>query len=149
MNFRVIPLIIIFYSAQTLSSELTVYRWIDENNVVHFSQHQPVGDEYTQFFVSNQSKIISRADPIKQDVTSTSESESESDKQSEQPLTSTLNVSSKCKEAKDNINTLMTFDKVQYINESGQKQVLTKQEIQNQLAINKKRTEVYCTPKND
>jgi hypothetical protein len=39
---------------------------------------------------------------------------------------------------------LMAFDKVQYTDEEGSKQILTKTEKQQQLAINQKRTEVYC-----
>ena len=61
---RILVIVFIFHINQALGSELTVYRWVDKNNVVHFSQHQPIGDEYTQFLVSNESKIISRADQV-------------------------------------------------------------------------------------
>ena len=64
MIFRIVCLGLFFYSGHCFASELMVYRWVDKNNIVHFSQHQPVGDEYTEFFVSNQSKIISRADGV-------------------------------------------------------------------------------------
>ena len=58
MIFRIVCLGLFFYSGHCLASELMVYRWVDKNNIVHFSQHQPVGDEYTEFLVSNQSKMI-------------------------------------------------------------------------------------------
>ena len=64
MIFRIVCLGLVFYVGHCSASELMVYRWVDKNNVVHFSQHQPVGDEYTEFLVSNQSKIISRADDV-------------------------------------------------------------------------------------
>ena len=62
MTFRIVCLALFFYFGHCSASELMIYRWVDKNNIVHFSQHQPVGDDYTEFLVSNQSKIISRAD---------------------------------------------------------------------------------------
>ncbi len=143
MSFRILFLGLIFFSNQTFSSELTVYRWVDKNNVVHFSQHQPVGDEYTQFLVSNQSKIISRADKVNGDI---SPEDNTALQKNESVISPTIDTSEKCKEAKENVSMLMAFDKVQYTDENGKKQVLTKQEKQQQLAVNKKRTEVYCAP---
>lgn len=141
MNFRILLLGLIFYFGFCSASELMVYRWVDENNVVHFSQHQPVGDEYTQFLVSNQSSVISRADIIANPVAS---DENISSQQSQDNLMATINRPEKCLEAQENIAMLMAFDKVQYTDEKGSKQILTKTEKQQQLAINQKRTEVYC-----
>ena len=146
MIFRIVCLGLFFYLGHCSASELTVYRWVDKNNVVHFSQHQPLGDEYTQFLVSNQSKIISRADDIGSSAIS---DKSKSSNKDEAEIPSTINLSEKCKEAKDNISMLMAFDKVQYTNEEGITQLLNEQEKQLQLEINKKRTEVYCASLDD
>ncbi|MEH6382953.1 MAG: hypothetical protein V7780_00010 [Colwellia sp.] len=54
MNFRIISFGLLIYVNYCSASELVVYRWLDKNNVVHFSQHQPINDEYTQFLISNQ-----------------------------------------------------------------------------------------------
>jgi hypothetical protein len=146
MIFRIVCLGLVFIFGHCSASELTVYRWVDKNNVVHFSQHQPLGDEYTQFLVSNQSKIISRADDIGSSAIS---DESKSSNKDEAEIPSTINLSEKCKEAKENISMLMAFDKVQYTNDEGITQLLNEQEKQLQLEINKKRTEVYCASMND
>jgi len=140
MSFRIVFIIVILYTCQALSSELTVYRWVDKNNVVHFSQYQPVGDDFTEFLISNQSKIISRA--------TQSHVSSDEDKSLETniPTPSTIDVTEKCKEARENVSMLTTFDKVQYTDEEGKKLVLTGKEKQQQLEINEKRTEVYCAP---
>jgi hypothetical protein len=42
---------------------------------------------------------------------------------------------------------LMAFDKVQFIDDKGTKQILTDQDKELQLELNKKRTEIYCTSK--
>jgi hypothetical protein len=146
MIFRIVCLGLFFYFGHSFASELMVYRWVDENNVVHFSQHQPVGNEYTEFLVSNQSKIISRADDI--GSSSISDKNLALDK-SEANTPSTINMSEQCKEAKENLSMLLGFDKVQYTNDKGIKQLLNEQEKKQQLEINKKRTEVYCTSQDD
>ncbi|MBA6353937.1 DUF4124 domain-containing protein [Colwellia sp. BRX9-1] len=141
MSFRILLFGLIFYFSFCSASELMVYRWVDENNVVHFSQHQPVGDEYTQFLVSNQSSVTSRADIITNPLVSDDDVISQ---QNQDNLTATINRPEKCLKAQENIAMLMAFDKVQYTDEEGSKQILTKTEKQQQLAINQKRTEVYC-----
>jgi len=138
MIFRIVCLGLVFYVGHCSASELMVYRWVDKNNVVHFSQHQPVGDEYTEFLVSNQSKIISRADDVSDVPIPDKDISSEKNK---------MDMSKQCKEAKDNISMLMAFDKVQFIDDKGTKQILTKQDKKLQLDLNKKRTEIYCTSK--
>jgi hypothetical protein len=138
MIFRIVCLGLVFYVGHCSASELMVYRWVDKNNVVHFSQHQPVGDEYTEFLVSNQSKIISRADDVSDVPIPDKDISSEKNK---------MDMSEQCKEAKDNISMLMAFDKVQFIDDMGTKQILTKHDKKLQLDLNKKRTEIYCTSK--
>jgi len=138
MSFRILIIIVSLYTCQALCSELTVYRWVDKNNVVHFSQHQPSGGDYTEFLISNESKIVSRANQSKIIL--------EKGKKQDTVLPSTVDVTAKCKEARDNVNMLTAFEKVQYTDEEGNKQVLTGIEKQQQLEINKKRTEVYCAP---
>jgi len=138
MILRIVCLGLFICFGYCSASELMVYRWVDKNNVVHFSQHQPIGDEYTEFLVSNQSKIISRADDAPSPSISDKSIYSEKNKSS---------MSKQCEEAKGNVSMLMAFDKVHYIDDKGIKQILNKQEKQKQLDINKKRTEFYCAPK--
>jgi len=120
-----------------------VYRWVDENNVVHFSQHQPIGDDYTEFLVSNQSKITSRADTVK-DSTKNDRNKSSNQKDITTPLDEKM--SKNCKDATENLALLETFENVQYTDENGKNQILNEKEKQLQLEINQKRKEVYCSP---
>ena len=143
MSFRILFIIVTLYTFQVLGSELTVYRWTDKNNVVHFSQYQPIGDDYTKFLISNQSKIISRADHTQ---VSTGKAVPKGEDIDTPP---TIDVTKKCKEARENVGMLTAFDKVQYTDDEGNKQVLTGNEKHQQLEINKKRIEVYCAPINN
>jgi hypothetical protein len=146
MYFRILFLTLIFHVGFSSASELTVYRWVDENNVVHFSQHQPINDEYTEFLVSNQSEIKSRADAK---VTSSVSNEKVSSEKDETNIPSSIDMSANCKEAKENLAMLLAFDNVQFTDNDGIKQILNKREKKQQIEINKKRTEVYCAPKNE
>jgi len=138
MSFRIVFIIVALYTFQVLGSELTIYRWIDKNNVVHFSQYQPADDNYTKLLISNQSKIISRADQTQVAL------DNKNDKVVDTDIPPTIDVTQKCKEARENVGMLTAFDKVQYTDDEGNKQVLTGNEKQQQLEINKKRIEVYC-----
>ncbi len=140
MSFRILFIIVTLYTFQALCSELTVYRWVDKDNVVHFSQYQPAGDDYTEFIISKHSKIASRADQTQV----ASNKDVPKDPGLDRPPT--IDVTKKCKEARENVSMLTAFDKVQYTDEDGTKQVLTGKEKQQQLEINQKRTEVYCLP---
>ncbi len=140
MSFRILFIIVTLYTFQALSSELTVYRWVDKDNVVHFSQYQPAGDDYTEFIISNQSKIISRADHTQV------KSDKDIPKDPDLDPPPSIDATKKCKEARENVSLLTAFDKVQYTDEDGVKQILTGKEKQQQLEISQKRTEVYCAP---
>jgi len=146
MISRIVCLGLVFYFGHCSANEVMVYRWVDKNNIVHFSQHQPVGNEYTEFLVSNQSKLISRADNTGRSSTST---KSLALDKSEAEVPSTINMSEQCKEAKNNLSKLLAFDKLQYTDDKGIKQLLNEKEKQQQLALNKKRTEVYCASQDD
>jgi hypothetical protein len=51
----------------------------------------------------------------------------------------------KCLTARENITILANFDKVQYKNGQGSVEILTALEKNQQLTMNRKQAEVYCT----
>ena len=57
----------VLFSANITAKETVIYRWLDSNNVVHYSQHQPKSGEYTQLttvssFQTNEKKPIKSND---------------------------------------------------------------------------------------
>lgn len=117
--------------AYSMAENVIVYRWVDSNNVVHFSQHQPKHDNYTEISMSNTVKA------------KTDEKADSTDEKPEAPIEIAA-TPNKCEEAKANVETLKGFDKIQYTNAKGELQVLTAQEKVQQLAINEKQVEVFC-----
>jgi len=128
LNWIILGLI---FSTFCFADSLTVYRWVDKNNVVHFSQHQPAHDNYTEMSLAN-SNI-----PINDTVNAPDEIETEVP----------IDISStpdKCEEARANISTLKTFERIQFTDASGKVQVLDDKAKELQLQINEKQLELYC-----
>lgn len=129
----------ILLSFDGLSAEkLTVYRWIDENNVVHFSQHQPAHDNYTEIDMINNKNAATQIE------TKVAEQQVPIDKPDLTNIYSENTDNKKCQTAKENLVTLQNFDKIQYKDENGNIKVLSDIEKQQQLAINTTQAEVYC-----
>ncbi len=47
------PLAFIFMLGNASAENNVIYRWVDKNNVVHFTQHQPDHDNYTTIKMAN------------------------------------------------------------------------------------------------
>lgn len=123
--------ILLCVASYAIADNVTVYRWVDSNNVVHFSQHQPKHDNYTELLMSNSVKPEQNK-TVPAPVQTT-----------DAPIT-VPQTKDKCEEAKANVKTLMGFDKIQYTDTNGVVQVLNETEKAQQLEINKKQVEVYC-----
>jgi hypothetical protein len=123
------------------AEKLIVYRWVDKNNVVHFSQHQPLHDNYIEISVDNNKKaslLVDKKQP-KDQVIALEKKAANSPKN---------DISDdKCKTAQLNMLTLQDFDRIQYKDEKGNVKVLSNLEKEQQLAMNTKQVEVYCTDK--
>lgn len=125
----------------SLADSVVIYRWVDSNNVVHFSQHQPSHDNYTEITMSQAKKTKeSQAVEAVPDTVATQP----------QPLSDANRsivderIQARCQEAKANIKTLTEFSNVQFTDKDGKVKVLTDDEKQQQLALSQKQVEVYC-----
>jgi len=123
----------------------TIYRWVDKNNIVHFSQHQPESGHFTEMNIANatpnETNLARIAAPIESN---------EDDIEDNEVIHSTeelfeSEMNEKCQEAKTNVSTLETFDNIQTTNNEGKKSLLTQQQKKQQLEMNLKRVEVYCS----
>jgi phosphate starvation-inducible protein PhoH len=123
---------VLFVSVAFLSSasNVTIYRWVDSNNVVHFSQQQPEHDDYTELSMSapKRNTTSEKTEPVAKTETALAVEGSKD----------------KCEEAKANVQTLKTYDKIQYKDTDGKVKVLDATQKQQQIEINEKQVEVYC-----
>lgn len=146
MNIKTLSLILVslVYFDVSAAEQVTVYRWIDKDNVVHFSQHQPAHDDYIEISMANNKKSASLDDkdqssgpalPLENTMVKTDLDNDEANN---------LN-NDKCDSARENINTLQNFEKIQFKDEKGNLKVLSALDKKQQLAMNTKQAEVYCT----
>lgn len=145
MNIKTLSFfsMILVYSDVFAAEQITIYRWIDKEDVVHFSQNQPEHDDYIEVSMANNKKSSAT---IEKDKTANSEQVSDNSLLvAEENNEAIGNINQdKCITARDNLSTLQNFDKIQYKDEQGNVKVLGALEKQQQLEMNKKQVEVYC-----
>lgn len=146
MNIKTLSLfsMILVYSDVFAAEQITIYRWIDKEDVVHFSQNQPEHDDYIEISMANNQKSSAT---IEKEKSAINEQVAENTfvKADESNEASDNINQDKCITARDNLSTLQNFDKIQYKDEEGNVKVLGALEKQQQLEMNKKQVEVYCT----
>ncbi len=130
MQIKNIGYLLFCVSGISMADNVTVYRWVDKNNVVHFSQYQPGNDNFTELSMSN---VVRKQTELEEKTASDIEKSPKA-----------IDSKDKCEAAKANVRTLKAFDKIQYTNEKGSVQVLSELEKKQQLEINQKQVEVYC-----
>jgi phosphatidate phosphatase PAH1 len=135
MNFKLTLFATLLFTNHAFADKLTVYRWIDKNNVVHFSQHQPDHNNYVEISMSNnKSGTVDTPLATMEDLTKLSSNVGDVKDESV----------SRCDTAKENLKILSDFEKIQYKDTAGNVKVLGDLEKQQQLEMNKKQAEVYC-----
>lgn len=143
MQKTIASLLAFHITAVSSAQNVTVYRWVDEKNVVHYSQHQPKHNDFTELSLS----VLTKPKNQQTEVNKKSENEVETlNALSKKRETLTQSDASKsiCEQAKNNVTTLRNYDKIQYTDENGEIKVLSDLEKEQQLAINEKQVEVYC-----
>jgi len=116
------------------AADVTIYRWVDKKNIVHFSQNQPEHNNYTELTISKASAHNTQNEVAKKDDVQTKKlvvNESDLNKE-------------KCLTAQTNLSTLESFDVIQYKTESGESKVLSDKQKNDQLVLNKKQVDLYC-----
>lgn len=143
MQKTVFGLVTVLLFSGTSAQTVTVYRWVDKNNVVHFSQHQPEHNNYTELSLSALTKVGN--DTAKKESVVTNQTANQPVPANSVADSTQTNASkSKCEQAKENVATLKGYEQIQYTDENGELKVLTELEKTQQLAINEKQVEVYC-----
>lgn len=136
MNFRLVFLLtLLSVTAVIKAAQITIYRWVDDKNIVHFSQNQPEHDNYTEITMN---KNTPRQDKVAKQITK------EQKTQQENQNSLTASNAEKCLTAQNNLSTLESFDIIQYKTTSGESKVLSDKEKNDQLVLNKKQVDLYC-----
>lgn len=135
----------VIFSTNVIAKEIAIYRWVDENNVVHFSQHLPEGTNYTELTTFSSFKAKREALPEQANSPSVDEQLSKFEEERAAVAAKNKEIADKnCKAAKINVNTLNSFDEVLFTDADGKDRAMTSKEKKEKLALSKKHIDLYC-----
>jgi len=125
------------------AKEIAIYRWVDSNNVVHFSQNLPKTDNYTQLSTVSSFKALSKE--ARQEKAEQAELEQ---KQISDTAQNQDTFEKNCKAAQLNVKMLSSFDNVLITEETSDgvktERVLNDKEKEDKLALSRKHIDLYC-----
>lgn len=139
---------VVIFSTNAIAKDIAIYRWVDENNVVHFSQHQPQNDNYSQLttFASYKAKQQSKTQqipPVDEQLTQYEI------KQAEILEKNKVIAEKNCKAALLNIKMLNSYTKITTIGPDGKNRVLSDKEKKAQTILSNKHVDLYCNKNSD
>lgn len=136
----------VIFSVNTIAKEIVVYRWLDENNVVHYSQQQPQSADFTQLTTISSFQASEKKPLESPQKTSVDEQISQYEKERADVLAKNAEIAKKnCKAAQLNQQMLNSFDNVMMTSADGKERVMSDKEKKEQLALNKKHIDLYCS----
>jgi len=135
----------VVFSASTRAKEVPVYRWIDENNVVHFSQHQPKNSEYDKLTTISTYKVQEPSLPVPDELPPVDKPLSAIESERDEIIAKNKAIIEKnCEASKLNEKILSSTDRITSQGPDGKNFVLTEKEKKEKVALNRKNIELYC-----
>ncbi len=123
-----------FLSFNSNAKDVTVYKWVDDRGIVHYGQHEPVSEDFTEVTIESSYSPVQA--PLKHKSV-------ENDL-----LNNSVDVaqasSIQCKNAKAKLRTLNDFANVEIVDASGKTRVLSPTEKSQRREISQKEVEIYC-----
>jgi hypothetical protein len=135
----------VIFSTFVAAKDIAIYRWVDEDNIVHFSQHEPQGNSYSQLTTFSSFKAKQESESDNPPLPSVDEQLSEYEKKKAEISEKNKVIAEKnCKAAQLNIKMLNTLSKVTILDSDGKNRVLTAKEKDAQLKLSNKHVDLYC-----
>ncbi|MCW8833393.1 MAG: DUF4124 domain-containing protein [Colwellia sp.] len=133
-------------STNVIAKNIAIYRWVDENNVVHFSQHQPRDDNYSQLTTIASYNAKEREQPEqKKAMPSVREQIARHEKEQAEINAKNKEITeNNCKAAQLNMKMLNSFNQIMTTDADGKNRLLSDKEKKEQLELSKKHTDLYC-----
>lgn len=139
-------------SMSAVAKDIPIYRWVDKDNVVHYSQNLPDTDNYTQLSTVSSFKLLPKEEKStekKSTVTQTQvPSENQESLQDRQFAKNKATFDKNCKAAKMNIRMLTTVEDVMISEETSSGEItnraLTEKEKKEKIKLSNKHVEIYC-----
>ncbi|NMP32866.1 DUF4124 domain-containing protein [Thalassotalea sp. M1531] len=142
MHKSLLALLILSTVGAASAQESTIYRWVDSNNVVHFSHEHPTDKDYAQIDVQvSYAPVAKKAEDSENEE---NENENENTDGDQLPQNSKEMIKQNCESAKLNLKTLGDYEKVFYKDLEGNSRLLSAEEKTEQMALSQKYVDVFC-----
>jgi len=127
------------------ASEITIYRWVDENNTVHFSQDLPKNSNYSQLTTTSsyqaKKNVLSKNaphSPVDAPLTPSEKNDADVIAKNKEI------IEKNCQTAKRNVKTLNATDEIMMIGTNGKNIVLSDKEKNAQRILAEEDIRLYC-----
>ncbi len=150
MDRRILMLALAMAVAPGAAMSASVYKWTDENGVIHFGDHQPNGKKAEKVSVrAGTAQPLDSARPSPQERLSSLE-EKKAEKQEKENEAAASEAQRKqraknCEAAKKNLDIIRTKSRIR-IDEDGEQRYLTPEEIEQYKAKYEEAISEFCGP---
>lgn len=133
------------------AKDIAIYRWVDKNNIVHFSQNLPQGQDYTELSTVSSFKALSKGERelLASEEKAEQSIEDQEKRQDDITAKNKKTYEKNCKAAQLNIKMLNSIDEIHISEEKSDGTIgsrpLTTAEKEEKLALSKKHEALYCT----
>ena len=149
--YKFIPIVCLLCFSSPINAKKTkVYRWVDKNNVVHFSHLHPTDTDFAQVDIN-----FAYSANLPKETGTTFVDEWLAERKAAQEAKDELKrieqakeiTKQNCQAAQMNLTALSGVERILIKNPDGSSRILTVEEKQEQRKINKQHVEQYCNNK--
>lgn len=139
----------VIFSTNVIAKDIAIYRWVDEKNVVHFSQHQPQSSNYSQLTTVSSYRAREKDQSKSTNAPTVDDQLAQYEKDKAEVIAKNEEIAAKnCKAARLNEKMLNSFNKVMLTDSDGKNRALSDKEKKAQLALSKEHIGLYCKNEN-
>lgn len=140
MRLLFVTVLLLVISSSVSANKIKVYKWVDKNGVVTFSEYRPPETEYIELEIEGDRVIGGQSENLDYDLSGLQrENEDEG-------VVDELNqkATEYCEKAKHNLSVIDSFNNVRVLDENGQPKVLSQDEISQQRRLANRQIELFC-----
>jgi len=143
MRVKLLSFSILLMATSVLASDGTIYKWVDDKGIVHFSNSHPANKNATE--VDIQVAYSASVDDVKETASSTKTEDAADQESSELAEKNAKMFADNCRSAQANKKILTGFKKILIQDENGNDKLLTGDDVTAQLELTDKHIDIYCS----
>jgi len=140
MRYLALIVTLLLSTSPAYAEKIKVYKWVDKNGVVTFSEYRPQEDDYIELEIEGDRVVGGNNDELDYNLSGLDR------EKVDEGVVEELNQKADeyCQKAKHNLNVLDSFKNVRVLDENGQPKVLSDEEIMQQRRLANRQVELFC-----